>query len=414
MIEIGKSKFMNKIIFSFLLLYISGYSFAGVVEEQKNGEITVTGNLGPAQMAQESGWLGTDTLVGESGESSESTEFKVRYDFLNWVYNPCLEMPKLLTLKDRAYFVCVYGEQNVSFKVLYCDTYNNAVSSGYPKVVYWQDPAAPTTLKLDYAGKENTSLLYQKDVALPCGKYYYKYVVKNGVLEQDYELAQSSFVVKSKPASVKNDAYQGNNVVTSNAKVVLKWSSSDPQGGALKYNLYLSTNPNNLVLVYQSGYVTGAPVKKSISGASSSGNVDCSYDLTNLGFNQVYYWQVEAIDEYGVSTISSVFSFSTISSNLVEKAFNYPNPFNPAKSQTTKIVFNMVESGNAELKLYSELGDLCWSTHSDNLNAGANEVVYDGKDDSGRIMYNGTYVCVIKKKYASRQEIDKCRLLIIK
>ncbi|MCB4790708.1 MAG: hypothetical protein LHV68_02360 [Elusimicrobia bacterium] len=404
---------MKNNILLLLLLFISGYLFAGVSEEQKNGEIGVTGNLGPAQMEQKSDWIGSDTLIGQTSQDSESQEFKVRYDFLNWVYYPCQGMPKFLALKNRAYFVCVYGEENVVFKVLYCDVYNNAVSSGYPKVLYWQAQSSTITLKLDYVGKENNSLLYQKEVALLCGKYYYKYIVKNDILEQDYEMAQSSFVVKSKPASVKNEAYQGN-IVTPNAKVVLKWSSSDPEGGALKYNLYLGTDPNNLILVYQSGYSGGAPVKKTLKEASMSSDVCCSYELKNLGFNMVYYWQVEALDEYGVTTKSSVFSFSTVSQNLVEKAFNYPNPFNPAKSQATNIVFNMAESGSADIKIYTELGDLCWSNLFDNLNAGANEILYNGKDDSGNLLYNGTYVCIIDKKYPNRKERNNCRMLVIK
>ena len=74
----------------------------------------------------------------------------------------------------------------------------------------------------------------------------------------------------------------------------------------------------------------------------------------------------------------------------------------------------MEESGFAEIRVYSEYGNLCWQKTVYDLPKGANEVIYNGKDDSGNMMYNGTYPCIIKKKYQDKEEKDKCRLLIIK
>jgi len=165
-------------------------------------------------------------------------------------------------------------------------------------------------------------------------------------------------------------------------------------GDTYYYNLYFGTNQNSLPLLY--------------SGTSTY------YEIDALDFSKQYYWQVETVNEYGLSSKTQVFDFTTIKENKITKAFNYPNPFNPAKNETTSIVFDMKEAGFAEIDIYSEYGKLCWQKTVYDLPKGANEVKYDGKDESGNIMYSGTYPCIVKKKYPDREEKDKCRILIIK
>jgi flagellar hook assembly protein FlgD len=138
-----------------------------------------------------------------------------------------------------------------------------------------------------------------------------------------------------------------------------------------------------------------------------------SYTLTSLEANKTYYWQAEAVNQYAVSTKSVMYSFNTIQNT--PRAFNYPNPFNPATGQITHIVFNMRQSGNAEVTVYSELGDRIWRQSFSGLNEGTNEVSYNGYDGNGRQLYNGTYVCIIMKNYDSGGgDKDSCRLMIIK
>lgn len=118
------------------------------------------------------------------------------------------------------------------------------------------------------------------------------------------------------------------------------------------------------------------------------------------------------IDVFGVSDYSEVYDFQTL--GTVTKAFNYPNPFNPASNQLTNIVFDMQDQGSAEITVYTEFGHPVWRKTFDNLNKGSNEVQYNGRDDDGRELFNGTYVCLIKRKYGYGENTDKCRLLIIK
>jgi len=74
----------------------------------------------------------------------------------------------------------------------------------------------------------------------------------------------------------------------------------------------------------------------------------------------------------------------------------------------------MAEDGNAEITVYSEFGNRCWGGSFYGLRKGTNQVSYNGRDDSGNMMYNGAYPCIIKKKYQNGEQDDHCRLLIIK
>ena len=86
----------------------------------------------------------------------------------------------------------------------------------------------------------------------------------------------------------------------------------------------------------------------------------------------------------------------------------------PPSWERTKIFFEMPENGSVELDIYSEYGDKIYHTTRDGLSKGINSIEYTGRDDRGDILYNGTYVCVVKKKYLGTTKKEKCRLLVIK
>ena len=76
----------------------------------------------------------------------------------------------------------------------------------------------------------------------------------------------------------------------------------------------------------------------------------------------------------------------------------------------------MPEPGTAEIVIYSEYGDKVWESKTVETTVGgiSKEITYNGKDNSGRILYNGTYLAVLTKKYAGKTKTEKCRILIIK
>lgn len=299
-------------------------------------------------------------------------------------------LPMLECCHDK-YFVNVYGEQSPCFSLVYYDYYNSMPSAGYPMLTYWtKDNLTPVTETLNLKGAKGAGWLYEKSLNLPVGVYIYKYSVKNSQFADEYTLEQSSFVVARRPVKIENDGGAEATVV-STGKVTLKWNGISADGEKLKYRLYIGPDPASMKLVYEGDATT--------------------FELNTLDYARDYCWQVEAVNEFGISSKSRVYRFSTVTK--ITKAFNYPNPFNPS-TDTTSIVFDMPAAGTAEISVFSELGDLCWQRSFANLPQGSNEVKYDGRDDGGRVLYNGSYNCVVEKKYNGKEEKNNCRLLVIK
>lgn len=71
---------------------------------------------------------------------------------------------------------------------------------------------------------------------------------------------------------------------------------------------------------------------------------------------------------------------------------NYPNPFNPS----THISFTLPSSGTAKLSIYDATGRTVRDLVSPALPAGAHEMVWDGRDDSGKAVSSGTYIARLK------------------
>jgi len=64
-----------------------------------------------------------------------------------------------------------------------------------------------------------------------------------------------------------------------------------------------------------------------------------------------------------------------------------PNPFNPA----TDIKFSLPRQADVSLRLYDVSGRLVRSLLGETMTAGAHEVRWNGRDDSGRSVASGTY-----------------------
>jgi len=92
----------------------------------------------------------------------------------------------------------------------------------------------------------------------------------------------------------------------------------------------------------------------------------------------------------------------------IDKIFNYPNPFNPARQQTN-IVFSVNAPQTVKVRIYSEYGDLVRTLEAA-ASPGTNELRFDGRDKNGKMLYNGSYIAVIERAEGHA----KCYLLIVK
>ena len=71
---------------------------------------------------------------------------------------------------------------------------------------------------------------------------------------------------------------------------------------------------------------------------------------------------------------------------------NYPNPFNPR----TTIDFSMNESGFTTIMIYNIMGQKVRTLESGYLNPGLHKTVWDGRDDFGKAVSSGVYICRLK------------------
>jgi hypothetical protein len=71
---------------------------------------------------------------------------------------------------------------------------------------------------------------------------------------------------------------------------------------------------------------------------------------------------------------------------------NYPNPFNPS----THLSFTLPASGTVRFTVYDVTGRTVRNLVSSPLSAGAHEMVWDGRDDSGQAVSSGTYIARLK------------------
>jgi Tol biopolymer transport system component len=85
---------------------------------------------------------------------------------------------------------------------------------------------------------------------------------------------------------------------------------------------------------------------------------------------------------------------------------NYPNPFNPS----THIAFTLPSSGVAQLSVYDVTGRRVRDLVSSTLSAGAHEMVWDGRDESGAAVSSGIYIARLKMGNATVSH----RMMLIK
>ncbi len=70
---------------------------------------------------------------------------------------------------------------------------------------------------------------------------------------------------------------------------------------------------------------------------------------------------------------------------------NYPNPFNP----TTTISFSVPRNSHATIRIFDVSGSIVRTLADGMRNAGINEVVWNGRDDSGREVSSGIYLYLL-------------------
>ncbi|MCF7858956.1 MAG: T9SS type A sorting domain-containing protein, partial [Candidatus Cloacimonetes bacterium] len=81
---------------------------------------------------------------------------------------------------------------------------------------------------------------------------------------------------------------------------------------------------------------------------------------------------------------------------------NHPNPFNPM----TTIRYSLIEAGKVTINIYNIKGELIKTLINGNYQAGDHQVIWDGRDDSGRIISSGVYFYhMLTDQYSSTRKM---------
>ena len=152
----------------------------------------------------------------------------------------------------------------------------------------------------------------------------------------------------------------------------LIWAHSD---SATSYNVQISSNRNFTALLIDS----------TVS--------DTSFHLSNLSENTIYYWRVNASNDYGTSDYSPFASFTTETTTDIKdteglqvdyKLYqNYPNPFNPS----TQINYYLPEAAKVNLNIYDALGRHIKTLVSSEQSAGQHSVIFIANNLSSGINF---------------------------
>ncbi len=133
--------------------------------------------------------------------------------------------------------------------------------------------------------------------------YYWKIIAKD-----NYSVTRSSPIWHFTTNYAPNTPYNPdpvNQATGVNINADLNWTCIDPDGDPLTYDIYFGTNSNPPLI--QSNWPTN------------------SYDPGTMNYGTTYYWKIIAKDNYGVTTSSPIWYFTT---NYAPNPPNNPNPTN--------------------------------------------------------------------------------------
>lgn len=204
--------------------------------------------------------------------------------------------------------------------------------------------------------------------------------------------------------------------------VEVSWERvTNPQGDPISYTAYLGGSPlalDAVARVEQPAAAGVAALRATALGvrpqaeAQEDGNT-VRLKLTGLDYYRSYYFKVTAENPYGAASQTPLQTFSLAAADSFPRAYNYPNPFSPGRGGTS-VVFNAPSTGyaGARLTVYSEFGQKLYERDCGRVPPGISEVRFDGRDQHGRALPNGSYV--VRVRFDGPSETATFFLLVVK
>jgi len=124
---------------------------------------------------------------------------------------------------------------------------------------------------------------------------------------------------------------------------------------------------------------------------------DISYLDNDISGSSVYYYRLSAVDFNGnegettaelAVTVTSIEGAGSNVPTVFSLDQNYPNPFNP----TTTIRFGLPQAADVKIVIYNVLGEPVRTLTESAYNAGYHHIVWDGRNNHGKIVSAGMYL----------------------
>ncbi len=178
-------------------------------------------------------------------------------------------------------------------------------------------------------------------------------------------------------------------IVTANPTVTLEWTDVS-RGQNINYRVRLGKNP--------------------VAQEMVADTTKTSQAFGPLEYLTWYYWQVDAVDDFGRLTESDVYVFS-----LAPQVFEAYCAPNPAPAGRSSFVFDMPGAGHAHIQIFT-LPHMtpAFETNVDGLADGTNVYVFDGKDNAGRQLFNGAYMVKIRCFGGRGENSNRFKLLVVR
>ena len=111
-----------------------------------------------------------------------------------------------------------------------------------------------------------------------------------------------------------------------------------------------------------------------------------------------------------LNDVYAFFRGEKVKETLQKKPFNAPNPFSPDIRDTKICYYLDKDDNNVKIKLFTLTGELVYSWENIPGRKGLNQESWDGRNEKGRIVENGGYICLIE----AGGKKQKCKIAVLR